>query len=94
MDAEDELFELALLVSVHDVGVKARKLVDVTYEALMRGIEVVKPGTTVGDIGHASGPLLAGLLIATMSYQNAFAVIATMQLVAAALFWLTMRRYQ
>ena len=26
VDAEDELFELALLVSVHDVGVKAREL--------------------------------------------------------------------
>lgn len=35
------------------VGVKARRLVDVTYEALMRGIAVVKPGATLGDIGHA-----------------------------------------
>ena len=35
------------------VGVKARKLVDVTYEALMRGIAVVRPGATLGDIGHA-----------------------------------------
>lgn len=34
-------------------GVKARKLVEVTYEALMRGIEVVKPGATLGDIGWA-----------------------------------------
>ncbi|MCC7276397.1 MAG: type I methionyl aminopeptidase [Alphaproteobacteria bacterium] len=35
------------------VPVKARRLVDVTYEAMMRGIAVVKPGATVGDIGHA-----------------------------------------
>ena len=35
------------------VSVKARKLVDVTYEALMRGIEVVRPGATLGDIGNA-----------------------------------------
>jgi methionyl aminopeptidase len=35
------------------VGIKARKLVDVTYECLMRGIEVVKPGATLGDIGFA-----------------------------------------
>lgn len=34
-------------------SVKARKLVDVTYEAMMRGIEVVRPGATLGDIGHA-----------------------------------------
>ena len=35
------------------IGVKAKKLVDVTYEALMRGIEVVRPGATIGDIGFA-----------------------------------------
>lgn len=35
------------------ISVKARRLVDVTYECLMRGIEVVKPGATLGDIGHA-----------------------------------------
>ncbi len=38
---------------VGKVGVKAGKLIDVTYEALMRGIEVVRPGATLGDIGHA-----------------------------------------
>ena len=32
---------------------KARLLLDVTYESLMRGVEVVKPGATLGDIGHA-----------------------------------------
>jgi methionyl aminopeptidase len=35
------------------VPAKSRKLVEVTYECLMRGIEVVKPGATLGDIGHA-----------------------------------------
>ena len=35
------------------ISVKAAKLVDVTYEAMMRGISVVKPGATLGDIGHA-----------------------------------------
>lgn len=38
---------------VGDVALKARRLVDVTYEAMMRGISVVKPGATLGDIGHA-----------------------------------------
>ena len=32
---------------------KAERLMDVTYEALMRGIAAVKPGATTGDIGHA-----------------------------------------
>lgn len=31
----------------------AERLIDVTHEALMRGIAVVKPGATTGDIGHA-----------------------------------------
>lgn len=43
---------------------------------------------TINDIGHAAGPLLAGLLIAAFSYQSAFAAIACLQLAAACLFWL------
>ena len=46
---------------------------------------------TIGDIGHASGPLLAGVLIAHMSYAGAFTIIASIQVAAAGLFWLTMR---
>src|SRR5690242_9002397 len=38
---------------VGEVGVKARKLCDVTYEAMMRGIAAARPGGHVGDIGHA-----------------------------------------
>lgn len=41
------------MYSVGKVSIKATKLVDTTYECLMRGIEVVKPGATLGDIGHA-----------------------------------------
>ncbi|HNR77052.1 MAG TPA: type I methionyl aminopeptidase [Parvularculaceae bacterium] len=33
--------------------VKARRLVDTTYEALMRGLDAVKPGNTLRDIGRA-----------------------------------------
>ncbi len=32
---------------------KARLLIDVTHEAMMRGIAAVKPGATLGDVGHA-----------------------------------------
>ncbi len=35
------------------VPVKARRLVDVTYDAMMAGIDVIRPGKTLGDIGHA-----------------------------------------
>jgi len=46
---------------------------------------------TIMDIGHASGPLLAGVLIERMNYSSAFAIIAGIQLLAAASFWITMR---
>ena len=38
---------------VGDPPLKARRLVDVTYECLLIGIEQAKPGNTVGDIGAA-----------------------------------------
>lgn len=38
---------------VGKIGVKGQKLIDVTYEAMMLGIQAVKPGATLGDIGHA-----------------------------------------
>lgn len=41
------------MFKVGKVPVRAQKLIDVTYEAMMRGIEVVRPGNTFGDIGHA-----------------------------------------
>jgi methionyl aminopeptidase len=36
-----------------DVPLKARKLVEVTYECLMLGIAAAKPGGRLGDVGHA-----------------------------------------
>jgi methionyl aminopeptidase len=38
---------------IGDVPLKARKLVDITYDCLMVGIEMAKPGNHLGDIGHA-----------------------------------------
>lgn len=32
---------------------KAERLMDVTYEAMMRGIAAIRPGATLGDLGHA-----------------------------------------
>jgi methionyl aminopeptidase len=39
---------------------KAERLIDVTHDALMRGIEAVKPGNTFGDIGHAIQSFVEG----------------------------------
>jgi methionyl aminopeptidase len=38
---------------VGDVPRKAQRLMDITYEAMMRGIAAIKPGATLGDLGHA-----------------------------------------
>ena len=38
---------------VGDVPIKARKLVDVTYECLMLGLEQARPGNRLGDISNA-----------------------------------------
>lgn len=34
-------------------ALRSKRLMDVTYEALMRGVAKVRPGATFGDIGHA-----------------------------------------
>ncbi|WP_420607061.1 type I methionyl aminopeptidase [Novosphingopyxis sp.] len=38
---------------VGDVPLKAKKLVDVTYECMMIGVEMARPGVRLGDIGAA-----------------------------------------
>ena len=38
---------------VGDVSPKARRLVEVTYEGMARGLAAVKPGARLGDVGHA-----------------------------------------
>lgn len=40
------------MFTVGGVSHIAQKLIDVTYESLMRAIDIVRPGVTVGDIGY------------------------------------------
>ncbi len=40
------------MYEIGNVGVKAKKLVQVTYDSMMKGIQAVKPGATLGDIGY------------------------------------------
>jgi len=44
----------------------ARRLVDTTYEAMRAGILAVRPGATLGDIGHA---------IQTVAHREGFSVV-------------------
>jgi methionyl aminopeptidase len=39
---------------------KARNLMDVTYQALMKGVAAVKPGATLGDVGHVIQAFVEG----------------------------------
>lgn len=47
-------------------SVMAKRLVEVTREAMFRGIRAVKPGATLGDIGHA---------IQSYAEENRFSVV-------------------
>lgn len=38
---------------VGEGSIQARRLCDITYQAMWRGINMVKPGATLGDIGYA-----------------------------------------
>lgn len=47
---------------------------------------------TIMDIGHASGPIVAGVLVAAISYTGAFTIIGCLQLLTAAGFWIATSR--
>jgi methionyl aminopeptidase len=47
-------------------SILAKRLIDVTYQAMWRGIRVVKPGARLGDIGHA---------IQTLAESQGFSVV-------------------
>lgn len=48
------------------VTARAQQLVDTTYEAMVAGIRAVRPGATLGDIGHA---------IQTVAQRDGFSVV-------------------
>jgi methionyl aminopeptidase len=41
------------MFAVGEIPRRAERLIEVTYEAMMRGIAVIRPGATTGDIGAA-----------------------------------------
>jgi methionyl aminopeptidase len=41
------------MYAIGEISRAAERLIDVTYESLMRGIAMVKPGAHLGDIGYA-----------------------------------------
>lgn len=51
---------------VGEVSIQAKRLSELTYQAMWRGIKQVKPGATLGDVGHA---------IQTFTEKNGFSVV-------------------
>jgi methionyl aminopeptidase len=45
--------DTSAMYTVGPPSIRAQRLIDVTYEAMMRGIEAVRPGATLGDVGAA-----------------------------------------
>lgn len=54
------------MYGVGKVGVAAQRLMDTTYDALMKAISILKPGITLGDIGHT---------IQTHAESNGYSVV-------------------
>jgi methionyl aminopeptidase len=51
---KDEWFgDTSRMFYVGNVGKQARRLCEVTYDAMWAGIRAVRPGGTLGDVGHA-----------------------------------------
>ncbi|WP_339720248.1 type I methionyl aminopeptidase [uncultured Paraglaciecola sp.] len=53
LEKDGYIADSSKMYMIGNVLPNAKKLVDVTYDAMWKGIECVKPGATTGDIGHA-----------------------------------------
>lgn len=53
LNYEGVFLDHAITVPVGKIAAKDKELLAVTEQALYEGIEAIKPGATVGDIGHA-----------------------------------------
>ena len=40
------------MFSIGEVSVKAKNLIEITYNSMMKAIEILKPGIKLGDIGY------------------------------------------
>ena len=53
LEKEGLIADSSKMYLIGEVSPLARRLVQKTYEAMWKGIKVVRPGATLGDIGHA-----------------------------------------
>ena len=49
----DEYYgDTSRMFAIGDISIKAKNLIDATYESLNKAINILKPGIKLGDIGH------------------------------------------
>ncbi|MFL6660379.1 MAG: type I methionyl aminopeptidase [Massilia sp.] len=53
LEKDDYMADSSKTYLVGEVAAPAKRLVQVTYEALWKGIKAVRPGARLGDVGHA-----------------------------------------
>jgi len=58
--------DTSMMFGVGKISILAQRLIRVTHECLWKGIEIIKPGVTLGDIGH---------VIANHAHKNNFSVV-------------------
>ncbi|MBF8268877.1 MAG: methionine aminopeptidase [Gammaproteobacteria bacterium] len=45
--------DTSMMFMLDQASIRARRLTEITYECMRTGIRMIKPGVTLGDIGHA-----------------------------------------
>ena len=49
---DDHYGDTSRMFSIGEIAVKSKKLISVTYEALLKSIKILKPGIGLGDVGY------------------------------------------
>ena len=63
---DDYYGDTSRMFTIGNVSIKTKNLIDATYESMMRGIKILKPGIKLGDIGYE---------IQSYVEQNGFSVV-------------------
>ena len=68
---------------VGEPSIQAKRLCEITYDCMWLGIAKVKPGNTLGDIGHA---------IQTYAEKNGYSVVRESAVMVSARYFMKIRR--
>lgn len=89
-------FVIAVLIAIFGLGLAT---VTASTAALVADLSRAQGrGTALGvlssimDVGHSTGPMVAGVLITTYSYQMTFGIIGAVLVLVSLIYWIGMRR--